>query len=147
MARPGVAVADIARAVRQASARLGLNGLGFGRLGHGIGLTATEPPSVVEHDPTILEANMVITIEPAAVEDDGLYCDEQIIVVGAEPEILSVYPSVLGARSDAQGLTAPRRRTRPAFQPRGRSSSLAAVPPMIALIWPFERNAGAYFSM
>ena len=33
----------------------------------------------------------------AAVEDDGLYCAEQIIVVGDEPEILSVYPSVLEA--------------------------------------------------
>ena len=97
MARPGVRVADIARAMRAASVRLGLNGLGFGRLGHGIGLTATEPPSVVEHDPTILEAGMVITCEPAAVEDDGLYCTEQIIVVGDPPEVLSVYPTELAS--------------------------------------------------
>ena len=95
MARPGVAVADIARAMRATSARLGLTGLGFGRLGHGIGLTATEPPSVVEHDATILEAGMVITCEPAAVEDDGLYCTEQIIVVGTPPVVLSPYPTEL----------------------------------------------------
>ena len=95
MARPGVAVADIARAMRAASARLGLNGLGFGRLGHGIGLTATEPPSVVEHDDTVLEAGMVITCEPAATEDDGLYCTEQVIVVGASPEVLSALPTDL----------------------------------------------------
>ena len=92
---PGVATADIARAMRAALARLGLPSLGFGRLGHGIGLTATEPPSVVEHDPTILEAGMVITCEPAAVDDDGLYCTEQIIVVGDTPEVLSAYPTDL----------------------------------------------------
>jgi Xaa-Pro aminopeptidase len=95
MARPGVAVADMARAMRTALVRLGLPGLGFGRLGHGIGLTATEPPSVVEHDPTILEAGMVITCEPAAVEDDGLYCTEQVIVVGDTPEVLSTFSTEL----------------------------------------------------
>lgn len=97
MARPGVAVADIARAMRATSARLGLTGLGFGRLGHGIGLTATEPPSMVEHDPAVLEAGMVVTCEPAAVEDDGLYCTEQVIVVGDVPEVLSVYPTELAS--------------------------------------------------
>jgi Xaa-Pro aminopeptidase len=95
MARPGVATADIARAMRAALARLGMPSLGFGRLGHGIGLTATEPPSVVEHDPTTLEAGMVITCEPAAVEADGLYCTEQVIVVGDTPEVLSMFPTDL----------------------------------------------------
>jgi Xaa-Pro aminopeptidase len=95
MARPGVAIADIARAMRAAVERLGLPTLGFGRLGHGIGLTATEPPSNVEHDPTILEAGMVITCEPAASLDDGLYCTEQIVVVGETPDVLSAYPTEL----------------------------------------------------
>jgi Xaa-Pro aminopeptidase len=89
MCRPGVATADIAREVRRVSRSLGLADLGFGRLGHGIGLTATEPPSMVEHDPTILEAGMVVTIEPAASYDDGLYCAEQIVVVGEPPVVLS----------------------------------------------------------
>jgi len=97
MARPGVAVADIARAMRATSARLGLTGLGFGRLGHGIGLTATEPPSMAEHDPTVLAAGMVVTCEPAATEDDGLYCTEQIIVVGDTPEVLSAHPTELAS--------------------------------------------------
>ena len=95
MCRPGVAIADIAREVRRTSEHLGLAGLGFGRLGHGIGLNATEPPSVVEHDSTILERGMVITIEPAATYEDGLYCAEQIVVVGDQPELLSVEPSEL----------------------------------------------------
>jgi len=81
--------------MRAAVERLGLPTLGFGRLGHGIGLTATEPPSNVEHDPTILEAGMVITCEPAASMDDGLYCTEQIVVVGETPDVLSAYPTEL----------------------------------------------------
>lgn len=87
--RPGVRIAEVAATMRRVSAKLGLAGLGFGRLGHGIGLTATEPPSVVEHDPTVLEAGMVITVEPAAVHEDGLYCAEQIVLVGDPPELLS----------------------------------------------------------
>lgn len=95
MLRPGIAIADVARTMRRVSNELGLAGLGFGRLGHGIGLTATEPPSVVEHDRTILEAGMVITVEPAAVHEDGLYCAEQITVVGDPPESLSPDPTHL----------------------------------------------------
>jgi Xaa-Pro aminopeptidase len=92
MARPGVAVADIARAVRAAMSRLGLPELAFGRVGHGIGVNATEPPSIVEDDRTVLEAGMVITIEPAATLDDGLYCAEQVVVVGDTPEVISPSP-------------------------------------------------------
>ena len=95
MLRPGNVIADVARTMRRVSNELGLSGLGFGRLGHGIGLTATEPPSVVEHDRTILEAGMVITVEPAAVHEDGLYCAEQITVVGDPPELLSTAPTEL----------------------------------------------------
>ena len=47
--------------------------------------------------PTVLEAGMVITCEPAATEDDGLYCTEQVIVVGDRPEVLSAYPTELAS--------------------------------------------------
>ena len=36
-----------------------------GRMGHGLGLDLTEPPSLAPDDPTILEAGMVITLEPS----------------------------------------------------------------------------------
>lgn len=94
-ARPGVRAADVARAVMAEMERQGLPSLGFGRLGHGIGLTATEPPSIALHDTTVLTAGMVITIEPAAVMDDGLYCAEQVVVVGDEPRVLSLAPGEL----------------------------------------------------
>lgn len=94
-ARTGVRASDVARAVMAEMERQGLPSLGFGRLGHGIGLTATEPPSIALHDATVLAAGMVVTVEPAAVMDDGLYCAEQVVVVGEEPRVLSLAPGEL----------------------------------------------------
>jgi Xaa-Pro aminopeptidase len=74
---------------------LGLPSLEFGRMGHGLGRAATEPPSVAQWDDTLLERNMVITIEPAAVLDDGLYCAEQVVRVDDPPEVLSQSPTAL----------------------------------------------------
>jgi Xaa-Pro aminopeptidase len=96
-ARPGATAADVARATGAELERQGLPGLGFGRVGHGIGLTATEPPSIVLHDETALEAGMVITVEPATISDDGLYCAEQIVIVGEEPEVISLAPTGLAS--------------------------------------------------
>jgi len=93
--RPGATAADVARATGAELERQGLPGLGFGRVGHGIGLVATEPPSIALHDRTVLEAGMVITVEPAAVLDDGLYCTEQVVIVGDEPEVISLAPTGL----------------------------------------------------
>lgn len=88
--RPGVPVRDVALAVTERMQQLGLAAFGFGRLGHGIGLTSTELPHVAAYDETILHAGMVVTIEPASVADDGLYCAEQVVVVGDPPEVLSL---------------------------------------------------------
>jgi Xaa-Pro aminopeptidase len=96
-ARPGRRASEVAIAVDDACRRLGLPSFGFGRVGHGIGLTATEPPHVARHDDTVLEAGMVITVEPASVEDDGIYCAEQVVVVGEPPVVLSSAPGVLAS--------------------------------------------------
>jgi len=42
----------------------GLSSNSVGRMGHGIGLQLTEPPSIMSNDNTILKENMIITIEP-----------------------------------------------------------------------------------
>ena len=96
-ARAGTAVAEVAASVRDKSTSLGLDSLGFGRLGHGIGLDATEPPSVAEFDETVLQPGMVITVEPAVVDESGLYCVEQVVAItDGEPEVLSEAPTSLG---------------------------------------------------
>ncbi len=97
LARPGARTSDIARALRGELTKLGLPSLEFGRMGHGLGRSATEPPSVAEWDDTVLEQNMVITIEPAAVLDDGLYCAEHVVRVDDPPEVLSQCPTDLMA--------------------------------------------------
>ncbi len=97
LARPGTRVSDIARALGGRLTEIGLPSLEFGRMGHGLGRSATEPPSVALFDDTVLKPNMVITIEPAAVLDDGLYCAEQVVRVDDPPEVLSQCPSALTA--------------------------------------------------
>ena len=97
VARAGTAVAEVAASVRDRSTSLGLASLGFGRLGHGIGLDATEPPSVAEFDETVLQPGMVITVEPAVVDESGLYCAEQVLAItDGAPEVLSEAPTGLG---------------------------------------------------
>ena len=41
---------------------------------------------------------MVVTVEPAAALDDGLYCAEQVVIVrpaGEPPEVISLAPTGL----------------------------------------------------
>jgi Xaa-Pro dipeptidase len=70
-----------------------------GRMGHGVGLRLTEPPSVHPSDDTILAPGMVLAIEPAAqyeipaasgVRRCMLVHEENIVVTADGPEILSL---------------------------------------------------------
>lgn len=94
--RPGTPMSEVAAAIRQRMAELGADGLDYGRLGHGIGLSSTEPPSIAGWDPTVLDAGMVITIEPAISHSSGIYCAEQVVAVtNGEPQVLTTAPSIL----------------------------------------------------
>jgi Xaa-Pro aminopeptidase len=67
-----------------------------GRLGHGIGLLFTEPPSIAKWDPVVLAENMVISIEPGLVRDDGVFqTEENLIVTKDGCEILARAPQEL----------------------------------------------------
>lgn len=68
----------------------------MGRIGHGIGLDITEPPSIAINDNTILESGMTITIEPGVLTDYGYFVLEENLAVtkngferlsGFEPEL------------------------------------------------------------
>lgn len=96
--RPGTPVTEVAAAIRRRMADLGADALDYGRLGHGIGLSSTEPPSIATWDPTILAAGMVVTIEPAISHPSGIYCAEQVVAVtDGEPKVLTTAPSLLTA--------------------------------------------------
>jgi Xaa-Pro aminopeptidase len=98
LATPGRPVSEIAAYCDDAIARLGIpltssvSGLAR-RVGHGLGLSTTEPPSLALDDPTVLEAGMVITIEPGFATEFGIFHVEQNVVVTDDgPDVLSTAP-------------------------------------------------------
>ena len=101
LVRAGVPVAEIAHACNRRLADLGLPLVAnlsdlAGRIGHGIGLEYTEPPHVAEYDPTVLEAGMVISVEPGVATEYGLFHVEENVVVTEEGcQVLSVAPREL----------------------------------------------------
>ena len=62
--RPGVACQDVDRAARRVIADAGYGDRYIHRTGHGIGLTAHEPPYMVEGETRPIEAGMCFSIEP-----------------------------------------------------------------------------------
>lgn len=58
-----------------------------GRLGHGLGMSLTEWPSLIPTDETVLLPGMVLTLEPGTSTDGGILVHEENIVItetGAE---------------------------------------------------------------
>jgi Xaa-Pro dipeptidase len=96
--RPGRPVAEIAAACREGLAGLDLDLTAHlselaGRVGHGLGLDVTELPHVAEFDSTLLEAGMVITVEPAVATRFGAFHVEENVLVTEEGfEVLSTAP-------------------------------------------------------
>ena len=80
MVRPGVNIQQLAKAVR---AMLGKDDAYFTHsLGHGVGLEVHEAPGVSHRSNTILEAGMVITIEPGLYKASvgGVRIEDTVIV-------------------------------------------------------------------
>lgn len=86
-ARPGATAADLFAAMDAVLAG-GAAGPTPGRLGHGLGLQLTEPPSLLPQDRTVLAPGMVLTLEPSLETAPGrLLVHEENIVIrerGAE---------------------------------------------------------------
>lgn len=62
----------------------------LGRIGHGVGLDLTEPPSISFVDQTILEPGTVLTIEPSISVREGFFMlEEDVLVTETGWEILS----------------------------------------------------------
>ena len=90
--RPGVSMRRVAEII---DAAMNDEDIEFnnrpGRYGHSIGMSVTEPPDVALHDESILGPGMVMTIEPATLDNDGIYhCEENLIVTDNCPETLSL---------------------------------------------------------
>jgi Xaa-Pro dipeptidase len=74
-----------------ALAAAGSIGHNVGRLGHGLGLQLTEPPSHMPGDATVLQPGMVLTIEPGMEYAPGrmIVHEEDIVVRPGGAEVLT----------------------------------------------------------
>lgn len=89
IARPGRTTADLFHAMqRLVTADAGETDAG--RLGHGLGMSLTEWPSIIPTDTTVLKPGMVLTLEPGvSVGGKILVHEENILITENAPEFLS----------------------------------------------------------
>lgn len=90
-ARPGATTDDVFLAMAQIIEESGSIGNNVGRLGHGLGMQLTEPPSHMPGDSTVIEAGMVLTIEPGMAYAPGkmIVHEENIAVREDSVELLT----------------------------------------------------------
>lgn len=90
IARPGRTAADLFHAMDRILTRAS-GATDAGRLGHGLGLQLTEPPSLIPDDETPLEPGMVLTLEPGIDVGSGriMVHEENIVIREDAAEWLS----------------------------------------------------------
>jgi Xaa-Pro aminopeptidase len=89
IAHPGKTAADLFHAMNDVLSD-GAQGTDAGRLGHGLGMSLTEWPSLIPTDHTQLEAGMILTLEPGiAVGDKIIVHEENIVITQTGPVFLS----------------------------------------------------------
>ncbi|MBS4191596.1 aminopeptidase P family protein [Bacillus sp. FJAT-49705] len=95
--KPGVSCSEI-----DLTARNIIAGAGYGeyfphRLGHGLGISVHEFPSLTETNPLLLEEGMVFTIEPGIYVPDvaGVRIEDDLVVTANGVEILTKFPKEL----------------------------------------------------
>ncbi len=95
--RPGVTLDRIDRTVREVIEQAGLGRYFTHRTGHGLGLEAHEPPSVVQGNETALREGMVFTIEPGVYLPDafGIRIEDDVAVTADGVEVLTAFPREL----------------------------------------------------
>lgn len=89
--RPGITTEDLWRVMSRALEAAGALGNSAGRLGHGLGLQLTEPPSHREGDRTVIREGMVLTIEPGMEYAPGktIVHEENVVVRSGGAELLT----------------------------------------------------------
>jgi Xaa-Pro aminopeptidase len=94
--RPGCTAGDVWRAVSAVVDPDGTVGTPVGRMGHGVGMSLTEPPSIAPGDLTTLEEGMVLALEPSlvwsardGVEPRLMVHEEDVVVTREGCELLT----------------------------------------------------------
>jgi Xaa-Pro dipeptidase len=92
---PGARLSDMWHAMARSLGKEAVMGADVGRMGHGLGLQLTEPPSVHPSDQTIIEAGMIITVEPgiAYLDEEGgrkvMVHEENLVVTANGAKLLT----------------------------------------------------------
>ncbi len=94
VAVPGLAAQEVDRAARQVIRAQGYGAAFVHRVGHGIGLSVHEPPSVAEGNPLPLPVNAAFSIEPGVYlpGEFGVRLEEVVILRPEGARILSRVP-------------------------------------------------------
>ena len=89
--RPGATTTQVFGAMNEVLKANGSLGNDVGRMGHGLGMQVTEWPSHTDSDDTVIEENMVLTLEPGLVWAPGkaMVHEENLVVRADGPELLS----------------------------------------------------------
>lgn len=87
--KPGMTCSDVFDVMMKAMPDA--DGGSVGRIGHGLGIDLTEPPSLTNFDHTPLRAGMVMTLEPGLNYGDGLTMvhEENLVIRDTGAELLS----------------------------------------------------------
>ena len=91
MLRPGVTTTEVWQAMNEVLEAGGSLGNDVGRMGHGLGMQVTEWPSNTADDNTVIEENMVLTLEPGLMwaPDKAMVHEENLVVRADGPELIS----------------------------------------------------------
>lgn len=90
-ARPGATMQDVFGVMAEMLVKAGSIGNNVGRIGHGLGMHLTEPPSFMKGDRTKLAPGMVVTIEPGMEYAPGkmIVHEENIVIRDGAAELLT----------------------------------------------------------
>ena len=95
LAKPGATASDLFHAMNSILTKNSA-GTDAGRLGHGVGMSLTEWPSLIPDDHTVLEKGMVLSLEP------GISINEKIIVHEENIEITETGARYLSPKADKE---------------------------------------------
>lgn len=94
--KPGRTLSDIWRAMADVLGVDAVRNTGIGRMGHSVGLRMCEEPSISERDHTVIQENMVLTLEPGiVVRPAGKRQREKRVVVHEENLVVTAIGSSL----------------------------------------------------
>jgi Xaa-Pro dipeptidase len=96
-AKPGMRIGDLDLVARSIIAEAGYGEFFPHRLGHGLGLSVHESPSMSEDNNALLKEGMVFTIEPGIYVPDfgGVRIEDDIVLTSEGARCLTHYPKVL----------------------------------------------------